>query len=102
MIRAQKLMPLCIALTFLTSCANWVWLDGSNVDSQSLENAERQCQIEERLAMMEEAQEQLDRDLQLAETSQERQEVQKAFNLKDRQINTAIRTCMRTLGLKAI
>jgi hypothetical protein len=96
----HKLIPLVTATVLLTGCGGWTWLDGSRVDSRSLESALDQCQIEEKRELLEQAEDELDRQLDLAETDLAKEEAKDAFARTERQINTEIRTCMRKRGLK--
>ena len=96
----HKLIPLITATALLTGCTGWTWLDGSRVDGDSLDTALDQCQVEEKLDLLDQAEDELDRQLDLAETDQAREAAQEAFNRTERLINTEIRTCMRKRGLK--
>lgn len=95
----HKLIPLFTAVMLLTGCSGWVWLDGSSVDSDALRTAREYCQIEEKLELLEQAEDELDRNLDLAETHLAEEEARENFNSIERQINTEIRTCMRKRGL---
>lgn len=96
----HKLIPLLTVTALLTGCGGWTWLDGSRVDGDSLDTAKEQCQLEEKLDLLEQAEDEYDRQMDLAETDKAKEEIQENFNRTERLINTEIRTCMRKRGLK--
>ena len=95
-----KIFPLLAMIILITGCARgWTWVDGSPVDSRSLQNAEAACQIEQKKAQLEQAEDQFDYQMSQAETDAAEKEIQDNFDRIERRINTEIRTCMRKMGL---
>jgi len=95
-----KLIPLLSLMLILPGCGGWVWLDGSTVDSGSLDAARKQCRIEERLDNLEKAEDARDEQLSRAKTEKAELEARENFKRIQRQTDAEIRSCMRKLGLK--
>lgn len=95
-----KLIPLITLMLVLPGCGGWIWLDGSSVDSKSLNAARQQCRIEERMDNLEDAEDQLDEQLSQAKTNKAKMEARENYNRVKRQTDAEIRSCMRKLGLQ--
>jgi hypothetical protein len=95
-----KLLPLITLFAMLPGCSGWVWLDGSSVDGDSLDAARHQCKIEERMQLLEQAEDEYDEKESQAETEKARMKALEEYQRVRRLTDAEIRSCMRKLGLK--
>ncbi len=96
-----KYISLFATIVLLSGCARgWTWVDGSSVDSASLEDAKAYCEIEQKQAQLEQAEDQFDYQMSQAENEEAKLDIKANYARTERRLNTEIRTCMRKLGLK--
>ena len=95
-----NVIPLLTAAALLTGCGGWVWLDGSSVDSKSLQAAQQQCGLAEKEAQLETYEIEREQYLEGANNEAEKREINEAYDRRERLIKTEVRTCMRKIGLK--
>ena len=101
--KAQSLIILIATLALLGACSSqlkWTSLDGNNAAEAELEAARKTCRTDRKLANLENAESERDKDLKLAKTNESKMLVKDDFETVKRQVYQEIDTCMFKQGYK--
>ncbi len=101
--KSLPIITITLTLTLLGSCQknlDWTPLDGASVNPAQLEEARKACRIEIKLAGLQRAQEERDKNLGASSTNQAKMLVKDDYEQVKRQVYLEIDTCMRKQGYK--
>ena len=101
MIRAISMLAGLILVTMLNACSSqWVRLDGSQIEDTDLRQARAACQIDEKNALLEQAEVARSARFAQAKSNADKMLARENFDIEKQRINAEIEACMRDQGLK--
>ena len=93
--------PGLIALCLLSACSTqWTRLDGSATSEVELQQAMNVCQVNEKMAQLEQAEADRSADFAQAKSNADKMLARENFDQASKRINAEIEDCMLDRGLK--
>ena len=98
---SQHIFPGLVALCLLSGCSTqWTRLDGSAASEADLQQAMIACQVDEKMAQLEQAEADRSADFAKAKSNADKMLARESFDQASRRINAEIEECMLDKGLK--
>lgn len=101
--KALPIISISLGLALLAGCGQklaWTPLDGSDTDEARLQEAQKTCRIEIKLAGLERAREERDDKLRISSNNQAQMLAKDEYEEVKRQVYREIDTCMNKQGYK--
>jgi hypothetical protein len=94
-------IAICLLAALISGCGTtWMRLDGSSADEVRLEQALKTCRVERKLEGLGRAEDDLDRQLAAAKTSQQKDRARQEYAAIERQVYREIDICMHKQGFR--
>ena len=98
----RNLLLILLASTAITGCqsSRWVELDNGAADAAGLQQAQRECRVDEQLAALEQARSDSNQAMRGANTNAAKMVVRDDIQIQERAVYAEIDACMRNQGFK--